>query len=120
MWQLIARRLDNFLYTELILANRFTPGGAAQLRFDLAHTIYPMFALYTDRPETLFPQTRDSCILLNLLRGSAELLRDSLRTSLSGQVLRDHNPLAPLLELGVYSLTPEEAADVLSRRSIPD
>ncbi|TPP66862.1 RAD50-interacting protein 1 [Fasciola gigantica] len=120
MWQLISCKLDSFLYKNLILTNRFTPGGAAQLRFDLTHCVFPMFALYTDRPESLFPQTRDSCILLNLLRGSAELLRDSLRSSISGETIREHNPLAPLLELGVYSLTPEEAEVVLSRRTIPD
>ncbi|CAL8089517.1 unnamed protein product [Calicophoron daubneyi] len=118
-WLGIARSMDEFLYKKLILCNRFTPEGAAQLRFDLTHCLYPLFALYTERPEAHFAQTRDACILLNLLRGSAELLRSTLKTSMSS-VREDNNPLGPLLELGVYSLTPEEAIVVLSLRATSD
>ncbi|OON19577.1 RINT-1 / TIP-1 family protein, partial [Opisthorchis viverrini] len=118
-WRRIAGEMDNLLYHKLILVNRFSPAGAAQLRFDLTHCLFPLFALYTDRPESCFPQSRDAIILLNLLRGSAELLRNNLRERMSG-TQADNNPLGPLIELGVFSMTPEEAELVLSLREIPD
>ncbi|KAA3680126.1 RAD50-interacting protein 1 [Paragonimus westermani] len=121
-WQKIAHSMDDLVYHKLILRNRFTPAGAAQLWFDLAHCLFPMFALYTDRPEAHFAQSRDASILLNLLRGSAELLRSTLKERLTRTSATDqemNKPLAPLLELGVYSLTPDEAERVLALRSGP-
>ncbi|KAF5402350.1 RAD50-interacting protein 1 [Paragonimus heterotremus] len=122
-WQKIAHSMDDLLYHKLILHNRFTPAGAAQLRFDLTHCLFPMFALYTGRPEVHFAQSRDATILLNLLRGSAELLRSTLKERLTCTNATDqemNKPLAPLLELGVYSLTPDEAERVLALRASPD
>lgn len=118
-WQLIAHTLDDMLYRKLILCNRFTPIGAAQLRYDLTQCLFPLFALYADRPELHFPQSRDAVILLNLLRGSTELLRATL-TERHEDPRAENNPLAPLLELGVTSLTPEEALHVLSLRAGPE
>ncbi|KAK4474560.1 hypothetical protein MN116_001703 [Schistosoma mekongi] len=120
VWKEIASQLDDYLYNELILSNRFSPLGAAQLRFDITNYLYPMFSLYTERPESFFCQVRDSCILLNLLRGSAELLKETIMESMHSKQKQDNNPLGPLLELGVYRLTPEEALLILSLRAIPE
>ncbi|CAH8668137.1 unnamed protein product [Schistosoma haematobium] len=120
VWKEIASQLDDYLYNELILSNRFSPLGAAQLRFDLTNYLYPMFSLYTERPESYFFQIRDACVLLNLLRGTAELLRETIMESMNSQQKRDNDPLGPLLELGVYRLTPEEALRILSLRAIPE
>lgn len=79
-----------------------------------------MFSLYTERPESYFFQIRDACVLLNLLRGTAELLRETIMESMNSQQKRDNDPLGPLLELGVYRLTPEEALRILSLRAIPE
>ncbi|CAH8672120.1 unnamed protein product [Schistosoma rodhaini] len=118
IWKEIASQLDDYLYNELILSNRFSPLGAAQLRFDLTNYLYPMFSLYTERPEPYFFQIRDACVLLNLLRGTAELLKETIIESVNSQQKHDNDPLGPLLELGVYRLTPEEALRILSLRAV--
>nr|CAH8874226.1 unnamed protein product [Trichobilharzia regenti] len=118
VWKSIASQLDDYFYNELILMNRFTSLGAAQLRFDLTNCLYSLFNLYTERPESFFSQTRDACVLLNLLPGTAELLKDTLNESVSTVRKDDNNPLGSLLELGVYRLTPEEALRILSLRVI--
>ncbi|CAH8873701.1 unnamed protein product [Trichobilharzia szidati] len=120
IWKSIASQLDDYFYNELILMNRFTSLGAAQLRFDLTNCLYSAFNLYTERPESFFFQTRDACVLLNLLPGTAELLKDTLKESVSTVRKDDNNPLGSLLELGVYRLTPEEALRILSLRVIVD
>lgn len=113
-WQLIASLLDNYLYKELILSNRFSTSGAAQLRFDLTRCLYPLFQLHTDYPETFFPLTKDACILLNLLNGTSLLLKDTLEQAAANST----NSLAPLLELGIYNLTAEEALRILNLRDL--
>ncbi|CAH8657140.1 unnamed protein product [Heterobilharzia americana] len=120
VWKEIAYQLDDYLYHKLILSNRFSPLGAAQLRFDLKNYLYTMFSLYTERPETFFFQTCGACILLNLLRGTAELLKETLIESMSAKQKNDSNPLGSLIELGVYRLTPEEALRILSLQVVPE
>lgn len=53
-WHSLAEQLDVFLYEELLLENRFNEGGAQQLKFDVMRNLFPLFAQFTDRPETYF------------------------------------------------------------------
>lgn len=53
-WHSVAERLDAFFYEELVLENRFNEGGATQLKFDITRNLFPLFAQYTERPDTYF------------------------------------------------------------------
>ena len=44
-----------YLLDELILRNQFSTGGAMQFLFDIKRNLFPLFGLYTDKPETFFP-----------------------------------------------------------------
>lgn len=67
--------------------------------------------------EDLLGECMDSCRLLTLPIGSAQLLLSQTLSSSGGG---DDALLGSLVELGVKRLTPEEALDVLSRRILSD
>lgn len=54
LWHNLADKLDTFLYEELILENRYNEGGYVQLKFDMSRNLFPLFAQFTDRPESYF------------------------------------------------------------------
>lgn len=41
---------------QIILANHFNEGGAAQLQFDMTRNLFPLFSHYCKRPENYFKQ----------------------------------------------------------------
>lgn len=41
---------------QVILANHFSDGGAAQLHFDMSRNLFPLFGQYCKRPENFFKQ----------------------------------------------------------------
>lgn len=41
---------------QVILANHFNEGGAAQLQFDMTRNLFPLFSHYCKRPENYFKQ----------------------------------------------------------------
>lgn len=41
---------------QIILANHFNEGGAAQLQFDMTRNLFPLFSRYCKRPENYFKQ----------------------------------------------------------------
>ncbi|KAJ6666336.1 hypothetical protein lerEdw1_000609 [Lerista edwardsae] len=55
-WQILAEKVDLFIYQEIILANHFNEGGAAQLQFDMTRNLFPLFSHYCKRPENYFKQ----------------------------------------------------------------
>ena len=65
-----------------------------------------------------FLRVKEACILLNLLPGSAVLLRDLLKSSDS--VICEGEDVSPsraaLQDAGVYRLTPDESLKVLNLR----
>lgn len=67
---------------------------------------------------SFFSRVKEACILLNLLPGSAVLLRDLLKSSESnaseGEFISP--ACAALQDAGVYRLTSEDALKVLSLR----
>lgn len=53
-WHSVAEKLDKYFYDELILENRFNEGGSTQLKYDITRNLFPLFAQYTEKPETYF------------------------------------------------------------------
>ena len=47
---------ENACVSQLILENHFSPGGAAQLQFDMTRNLFPLFASYTLKPENYFKE----------------------------------------------------------------
>lgn len=56
VWRYVAQQLDTFLYEELVLENRFSEAGALQLKYDVTRNLLPLFAQFSDRPESYFTQ----------------------------------------------------------------
>ncbi|KAK0173873.1 hypothetical protein PV328_007015 [Microctonus aethiopoides] len=110
-WRNIASQLDRYLYEGVILENQFNTGGAAQLKYDITRNLFPLFGLYTEKPESYFPLMRESCILLNVLLGSAMLLIEALDG--------DNEDAAKevLAEIGIFTLSPTSALAVLKLRT---
>ncbi|XP_012732161.3 RAD50-interacting protein 1 [Fundulus heteroclitus] len=123
-WQGLAEKLDNFIYQEVILANHFSDGGAAQLQFDMTRNLFPLFGHYCRRPENFFKHVKEACIILSLKLGSAILLRDLLKRSKleakDWEDAGDPSPESALNELGVFCLAPCDVLILLNlRASLP-
>lgn len=56
VWRSIAQQLDNYLFEDLILDNRFNDGGALQFKYDVTRNLLPLFSQYTERPDMYFTQ----------------------------------------------------------------
>ncbi|XP_039625817.1 RAD50-interacting protein 1 [Polypterus senegalus] len=119
-WQALAEKLDMFIYQEVILANHFNDGGAAQLHFDMTRNLFPLFGHHCKRPENYFKQIKEACIILTLNVGSALLLRDLLRQDRGVQVAAlpsEPSPEAALNELGIYRLAASDITILLNLRT---
>ncbi|XP_025106000.1 RAD50-interacting protein 1-like [Pomacea canaliculata] len=120
-WQRLAARLNSFIYNEVILANHYSEGGAMQLQFDMVRNLFPLFGEYTQKPESYFREVREACTLLTLKTGSAILLKETLYSALHepsrDASLQQTDPKAALRDIGVFTLTPEQAESVLSLRT---
>lgn len=112
VWQQIASELNIYLYEEVILQNSFSEGGAQQLNFDMTRNLFPIFGIYTLKPDNYFKLVRDSCVLLNLINAPAMLLKETLKCQESFEAKSN-----ALEELGVYSLTPSQALVILAQRN---
>ncbi|XP_012602100.2 RAD50-interacting protein 1 isoform X2 [Microcebus murinus] len=111
-WQMLVEKLDIYIYQEIILANHFNEGGAAQLQFDMTRNLFPLFSHYCKRPENYFKHVKEACIVLNLNIGSALLLKDVLQSA-SGQI----PTTAALNEVGIYKLAQQDVEILLNLRT---
>ncbi|ENN80735.1 hypothetical protein YQE_02843, partial [Dendroctonus ponderosae] len=111
----IATQLDTHLFEDLVLDNRFNDGGALQFKFDITRNLLPLFAHYTDMPATYFPQLSESYVLLNLAKGSALLLRETL-LALDGTTGVEDTRGKMLKEIGVNNFSPKMAIKILNQR----
>ncbi|XP_008069954.1 RAD50-interacting protein 1 isoform X1 [Carlito syrichta] len=111
-WQMLVEKLDIYLYQEIILANHFNEGGAAQLQFDMTRNLFPLFSHYCKRPENYFKHVKEACIVLNLNIGSALLLKDVLQSA-SEQL----PATAALNEVGIYKLAQQDVEILLNLRT---
>ncbi|XP_053074583.1 RAD50-interacting protein 1 isoform X2 [Acinonyx jubatus] len=97
---------------QIVLANHFNEGGAAQLQFDMTRNLFPLFSRYCKRPENYFKHVKEACIVLNLNIGSALLLKDVLQSA-SGQL-----PATEALnEVGIYKLAQQDVEILLNLRT---
>ena len=117
VWRGLASQLCEYLYDELVMANKFNEGGAAQLRFDLGDNLLAVFAELGDggggggrQPAGVFRPLLSAAALLTLPTGSALLLLDTIKETPETA----HTALA---EAGAPALTPAEAREVLVRRT---
>ncbi|GAB0095589.1 RINT1-like protein [Sergentomyia squamirostris] len=110
--RLIAHQLDDFFLDSMIMNTKFSTGGAAQFQFDMTRNLFPLFGQYVRKPELQFKSIADSSIILNLPRGSAILLHQTLRDASD---LESHRK--SLREVKVTNLMPPVALDVLERRT---
>ena len=116
VWRGLASQLCDYLYDELVMANRFNEGGAAQLRFDLGDNLLAVFTELGDgggggrQPSVVFRPLLSAAALLTLPTGSALLLLDTIKEAPETA----HTAVA---EAGAPGLTPEEAQEVLVRRT---
>lgn len=81
-WRQIASSVSQFIYEEVILQNCFNEGGALQLQFDMTRNLFPLFGQYTAHPDSYFQQVKEACFLLNMSKGSALLLQETLQECL--------------------------------------
>uniref|UniRef100_A0A8D0HGX6 RAD50-interacting protein 1 n=1 Tax=Sphenodon punctatus TaxID=8508 RepID=A0A8D0HGX6_SPHPU len=121
-WQMLAEKVDMLIYQEIILANHFNEGGAAQLQFDMTRNLFPLFSHYCKRPENYLKHIKEACIILNLNVGSALLLKDVLQSAFengTGTILNPSQPpaTAALNELGVYKLAQQDVEILLNLRT---
>ncbi|CAG9767432.1 unnamed protein product [Ceutorhynchus assimilis] len=116
VWRNIATQLDTYLFEDLVMDNRFNDGGALQLKFDVTRNLLPLFADYTDTPANYFTQLIESCTLLNLSKGSALLLRETL-LALEGATGVEDTRGKTLKEIGVSNFSPKMAVEILNRRT---
>lgn len=110
--KIIAKKLDNYLFNELVLNNKFNVGGAAQLKFDITKNLFTLFGIYCIKPESYFPLMRESCILLNTLLGSAMLMIEAFYNDDD-----ENNGKEILADIGVYKMSIETALMVLHTRT---
>ncbi|XP_004602176.2 RAD50-interacting protein 1 isoform X1 [Sorex araneus] len=111
-WQMLVEKLDLYIYQEIILANHFNEGGAAQLHFDMTRNLFPLFSHYCKRPENYFKHVKEACIVLTLNIGSALLLRDVLQSP-SEQPSAE----AALNEVGIYKLAQKDVEILLNLKT---
>ncbi|KAH0947271.1 hypothetical protein HN011_011032 [Eciton burchellii] len=110
-WKSLASQLDQFLFEEVVLVNHFNNGGGEQLQYDIVRNLFPLFGLYVNKPESYFPLIKEACILLNILIGSAILLRETLSNN------NESESIEVLSDIGVYKISPEFALKVITTRT---
>ena len=55
VWHSVAEEVGKFICEEVILANRFSIGGAKQLETDIKLGLLPIFGEFTSCPQAHFP-----------------------------------------------------------------
>ncbi|KAG5869846.1 hypothetical protein JTB14_009008 [Gonioctena quinquepunctata] len=116
VWRSIAHHLDSYLFEDLVVDNRFSEGGALQLKFDITRNLIPLFSQFSEKPHNHFTQIIESCNLLNLSKGSALLLRETI-LALEGATGVEDTRGKALKEIGVTYFTPKMAVRILNQRA---
>ncbi|KAI1280786.1 RAD50-interacting protein 1 [Halotydeus destructor] len=103
----IARRLNMMVLEDVILKTSFNEEGAKLIARDVQHNMCSLFNSYTSRAEPLFAESTEATTLLNLQRGTAMLLEESIYTPEEDSCLND---------LGIEILEPEIALKIAKHR----
>eukprot|EP00112_Aurelia_sp_Birch-Aquarium-sp1_P009117 Seg2024.4 transcript_id=Seg2024.4/GoldUCD/mRNA.D3Y31 product="RAD50-interacting protein 1" protein_id=Seg2024.4/GoldUCD/D3Y31 len=117
LWQRFARSIDLLIYEEVILQSHFNEGGSVQLKFDLTKNLFVLFEDYTHKPDAYFKLSKESCNLLNLLPGSAVLLRDVLVASDEKTKKQSYfDGVNALFDVDVKNISPSNSLSILNSR----
>ncbi|CAH1179774.1 unnamed protein product [Phaedon cochleariae] len=116
IWHCVAQQMDTYLFEDLVLDNRFSEGGALQFKFDITRNLVPLFSQFSERPHNYFSQLIESCNLLNVSKGSALLLRETI-IALEGATGVEDTRGKALKEIGVDHFTPKMAVRILNQRA---
>ena len=112
----VSRKLDEMFIVDVVLENKFSADGATQIDVDVRKGLKAVFEQYSGPGKRLLQQKSHHqllqvCQLLNLARGSAILLKDSLVDPRQSENAREI-----LEEFTIDALTTEQAVKVLNQR----
>merc|ERR1719494_336477 len=120
LWQKMATMIDEYVFIEIPHECHFNEGGAAQLQFDMKKYLFVLFGDYTRRPEAYFRLMSESCTLLNVLPGTAVLLKDIFlqleQSNTKTRSEKEANARSALEELDIKKLTLSQAGRILNSR----
>ncbi|XP_057317633.1 RAD50-interacting protein 1-like [Hydractinia symbiolongicarpus] len=119
VWKHVAKVVDQLIFKEVVFECHFNEGGANQLQFDMTKNLFVIFGQYTPRPESHFKMLNDSCTLLNLLPGSAVLLKAVLEQAEKTSETSEENESAvktSLQDMGIKHLTSLQASRLVTAR----
>uniref|UniRef100_A0A1A9W381 RINT1-like protein n=1 Tax=Glossina brevipalpis TaxID=37001 RepID=A0A1A9W381_9MUSC len=110
--RLIAKQIDDYILDSMVMNNKFSPAGAAQFNYDMTRNMFALFGQYSRRPDLLFKKIHDANKLLNVSRGTALLLCETLNSNNS---LEDE--MKALREVGIVNFKPRTCIEILERRT---
>ncbi|KAL9905861.1 RINT1-like protein [Glossina fuscipes] len=110
--RIIAKQIDDYILDSMVMNNKFSPAGAAQFNYDMTRNMFALFGQYSRRPDLLFKKIHDANKLLNISRGTALLLHETLNSNSS---LEDE--MKALRELGIVNFKPQTCIEILERRT---
>eukprot|EP01135_Chromosphaera_perkinsii_P005367 Nk52_evm48s343 gene=Nk52_evmTU48s343 len=108
VWQAIAFKVDEYVYTNLILTNKFSSAGVTQFFFDMK-SLFIAFSGLSSRPENYLKRIKEANILLS----SSPETRRKLLSLLMEPLIEEHELQNALGEVGVHRLPAEECQAVL-------
>ncbi|KAI8909448.1 TIP-1 family-domain-containing protein [Powellomyces hirtus] len=115
----LAFRIDEHLFTRVVLRGRFNSAGAQQLQFDITSGLFSgLFRRWHPKPAALFRRLNESLILLTLPMNPPKHHPSalSLVTLVEGLLDGDEKAVRANLEKAhVYRLTTPEVQDVVNR-----
>jgi hypothetical protein len=115
IWRTALEKLNNLLWSDVLMSQSFTTLGAAQFMRDL-HAIVALIERYLPDGSTVMSTLHDGVKLLNLPVEPKEEGIPSLKAA-SDRVFTDNTEAKKLLdELGIDSLSPANARHILQRR----
>ncbi|XP_012558098.2 RAD50-interacting protein 1 isoform X1 [Hydra vulgaris] len=117
VWKQSAKMLDEMIFYNVVLESHFNGGGAAQLQYDI-NKLYTLFSNYSKRPETYFKLLKDSCVLLNILPGTAILLKQNFKQADELKTGEEKESLVrtSLTDIGICNLSFSCAHQLLNSR----
>lgn len=126
--------LQDTIWSDVLMREKFTRLGAAQFYRDLA-AVWEMIDMYIPDGSSSslgMPRLREACILLNLPERSSRRASEGLASSVAGsddgrmtleeateKVFADNTMAKEVLDrLGFKNISPQEARQVLDRRQV--
>jgi len=119
IWKQSARVIDKLIFAEVVFETHFNEGGASQFQYDIKNNLFVLFGQYTSKPEFYFKLLKESCTLLNLLAGSAVLLKEVFEQAekrYKKTLPKENHVKAALQDIGVKHLSYAQVHRILISR----